>query len=337
MPKRVTIADVAAHAGVSHMTVSRVINGANAVSEGTRQRVQAAIDDLGYRPSGIARSLATQRTRTLGVVVPDVSNPFFSDIVLGVEHVAYAANYNVFLCNTEEDPERELSVLHSLEEKQVEGLILCSSRLDDKDLDLALRNHPATVLINRRLPQPDVSAVLVDYELGARLLVEHIVQAGRRNLAFLAGPSASQSRVWRESGYSKALAAADLPPRPARVRSCAPSVAGGQEAARALLSEYPEIDALLCYNDLVAVGALQAAAALGRRLPDDVAVTGFDDIALAALVTPPLTTCRVPRYELGVQAMKLLWQHINGDSSSPALITIPPELVIRASTPSPAT
>lgn len=334
MPKRPTIADVAARAGVSHMTVSRVINGATAVSENTRQRVMAAIDELGYRPSGIARSLATQRTRTLGVVVPDVSNPFFADIVLGVEHVAYAQNYNVFLCNTEEDPQRELSVLRSLEEKQVEGLIVCSSRLTDAELRQALQRHPATVLINRQLPAAEISAVMVDYERGARQLVELVLAAGRRRLAFLAGPVASQSRLWRESGYHKALAAAGMNPHEAWVQPCAPSVAGGQTAAQALLAAHPEIDTLLCYNDLVAVGALQAAAGLGRRVPDDVAVTGFDDITLAALVTPPLTTCRVPRYELGVQAMKLLWQHINGDTASPRTVIIPPEQVIRASAPS---
>lgn len=333
MSKRVTIADVAAQAGVSLMTVSRVINGANAVSESTRQRVLAVINELGYRPSGIARSLARQRTRTLGVVVPDVSNPFFSDIVLGVEHVAYAENYNVFLCNTEEDPEREQSVLQSLEENQVEGLILCSSRLTDSELRQALQRHPATVLINRQLPGAKISAVVVDYESGARMLVEQVLQAGRRRLAFLDGPASSQSRTWRESGYSKALAAAGIHHKADWVRPCAPSAAGGQQAARELLTQYPEIDALLCYNDLVAVGALQAAAALGRQVPEDVVVTGFDDIALAALVTPPLTTCRVPRYELGVQAMHLLLAQIQEQAPAANPIVVPPQLIVRISAP----
>ncbi len=333
MPKRPTSADVAARAGVSHMTVSRVINNSQAVSAATRQRVLQAIAELGYRPSGIARSLATQRTRTLGVVVPDVSNPFFADVVLGVEHVAYSENYSVFLCNSEEDPERELALLASLEAKQVDGLILCSSRLDDARLMRALQRHEATVLVNRRPPASTAGAVMVDYERGARHLVELVLAAGRRRLAFLAGPVASQSRLWRESGYHKALAAAGIDPHEAWVQPCAPSVAGGQTAAQALLAAHPDIDALLCYNDLVAVGALQAAASLGRHVPDDIALTGFDDIALAALVSPPLTTCRVPRYELGAQAMRLLLARIHHPQQPPTTITIPPEIVVRASTP----
>jgi LacI family transcriptional regulator len=333
MPNRVTMADVAREAGVSSMTVSRVINNKGEVCPVTRQRVQEIIERLGYRPSGIARGLATQRTGTLGLVVPDVANPFFSDVARGVEHVAYAEGYNTFLCNTEEDPHRELAVLKSLEEKRVDGLVLCSSRLDDGELRAVVARHPTVVLVNRRLEGDRVRSVLVDDETGGRLATQHLLQAGHRAVGFLAGPTVSHSGRQRAEGYRAALAAAGLPYNPAWVRHCSPVVEGGQEAARELLTAHSELTALVCYNDLVAVGALQACADLGRQVPGDVAVVGYDDIPLSALVTPPLTTCRVPRYELGVQAVRLLLDQIDGCPDECDEIVLRPELTVRASAP----
>jgi LacI family transcriptional regulator len=333
MPNRVTMADVAREAGVSSMTVSRVINNKGEVSPVTRQRVQEIIERLGYRPSGIARGLATQRTGTLGLVVPDVANPFFSDVARGVEHVAYAEGYNTFLCNTEEDPHRELAVLKSLEEKRVDGLVLCSSRLDDGELRAVVARHPTVVLVNRRLEGDRVRSVLVDDETGGRLATQHLLQAGHRAVGFLAGPPVSHSGRQRAEGYRAALAAVGLPYNPAWVRHCYPVVEGGQEAARELLTAHSELTALVCYNDLVAVGALQACADLGRQVPGDVAVVGYDDIPLSALVTPPLTTCRVPRYELGVQAVRLLLDQIDGCPDECDEIVLRPELTVRASAP----
>lgn len=179
MPSRVTMADVAREADVSLMTVSRVVNEKGEVSPATRQRVLEVIEQLGYRPSAIARGLATQRTGSVGLVMPDVSNPFFSDVAHGAEHLAYAEGYNIFLCNTDEDPQRELSVLQSLEEKQVDGVVLCSSRLYDSELEAALAHHPAAVLVNRRLEGGGVvGSVVIDDEAGGRMATQHLLQAG---------------------------------------------------------------------------------------------------------------------------------------------------------------
>jgi LacI family transcriptional regulator len=337
MPRRVTMSDVAREAGVSLMTVSRVVNDKGEISAATRQRVLEVIERLGYRPSGIARGLVTQRTGTLGLVVPDISNPFFSEVARGAEHEAYDESYNVFLCNTEEETQRELAVLRSLEEKRVDGVVLCSSRLDGGELRKALARHPAVVLANRRLEPADgeneVGVVMLDDIAGGRMATQHLLGSGHRAVGFLAGPSASRSGRQRAKGFRAALAAAGLPYNPDRARHCSPTVEGGRETARALLIAQPELTALFCYNDLVAVGALQACADLGRRVPDDLAVVGFDDIPLAALVTPPLTTCRVPRYELGVQAMRLLLNHINGCPGECTDIVLGLELVVRASAP----
>ena len=333
MSTRVTMADVARTSGVSLMTVSRVINGKAEVSEDTRQRVLEVIDRLDYRPSGIARSLATRRTGTIGLVVPDIANPFFSDIARGVATEAYREDYNVFLCSSEENAQRELDLLHSLEEKRIDGLILCSSRLADDLLAAALTRFPTAVLVNRRVPDPKVGAVVADDETGARLLAAHILSGGRRRIGFLAGPPTSYSGQARRRGYQAILRDAKLPCDDGLARHCAPVVSGGLDAALALLAAQPQIDALLCYNDLVAVGALQACAQLGRRVPDDVAVCGFDDVPLAALVTPALTTCRVPRYELGMQATQLLLTQIDGRPGDTFEVVVAVELIARASTP----
>lgn len=335
MSDRVTMADVAREVGVSMMTVSRVVNDKGDVSAETRQRVLAAIDRLGYRPSGIARGLATRRTGTLGLVVPDVANPFFAEIARGVEHVAYAEGYNVFLCNTDEDPERELDVLGSLEEKRVDGIVLCSSRLETADLQLVVASHPAVALVNRRLSGggDQVRTVLVDDVLGGRLATDHLLQRGHEAVGFLSGPEGSRSGRGRRAGYRATLLKHGVDPDPNWVHHCAPVAEAGREEALALLIHHPELTALLCYNDLVAVGVLRAASELGRVVPDDLAVVGFDDIPLAALVSPSLTTCRVARHELGVRAVRLLLQQIRGESTPQEAVVLAPELIIRDSAP----
>jgi LacI family transcriptional regulator len=333
MTDRITIADVAREAGVSSMTVSRVINDKGDVSPETRQHVLDVIERLGYRPSGIARGLATRRTGTLGLVIPDVSNPFFADVAHGAEQTAYAEGYNVFLCNTDENPQRELAVLHSLEEKRVDGLVVCSSRLSEDELLAVVAHHLSVVLVNRRVVGERVRSVLVDDERGGRLVTEHLLQASHRAIGLLAGPEVSHSGRQRTRGYRAALAAAGLPYYSDWIQPCAPVVEGGYQAARQLLETHPDLTALFCYNDLVAVGALQACAELGRRVPDDVAVAGYDDIPLAALVTPPLTTCRVPRYELGAEALRLLLAQIDGCAEDCDEIVLQPELVVRVSAP----
>ena len=333
MAGRVTISDVAREAGVSLMTVSRVINDKGEISPATRSHVLDVIERLGYRPSRIAQGLATQRTGTLGLIVPDIANPFFSDIARGAEDRARAAGYHILVCNADESPKRELSVLQSLEEKRVDGLVLCSSRLPDDALLTALAYHPAVVLINRRLEGAQVGTVVLDDEAGARTATQHLLQSGHRAVGFLAGPLASYSSRQRSKGYQAALAAAGVPYDPDWVRACSYDVQGGRDSARALLTDHPELTALFCYNDLVAIGALRASAGLGRRVPDDLAIVGFDDIPLAALVTPALTTCRIPRHDLGSQAMSLLLDRIEGCPDGCQEIVLHPELIVRASAP----
>jgi len=335
MPKYITMADVAREVGVSLMTVSRVINSKDGVSLPTRLRVLNAIERMGYRPSAIARSLATRQTGTVGLVVPDVADPFFTDVVRGVEQTAYVEDYNVFLCSTDQDPEREWTVLESLEDKRVDGVILCSSRLDDDKLREVLSQHMSVVLVNRRLKGEDsrVNTLLVDNSLGSRLAIRHLLSRGRRAVGVLAGPADSPSGRQRVQSYRAVLRDAGVSYNSAWVRYCPAGMEDGQDTARELLTACPELTGLFCYNDLVAVGALRACAELGYRVPNDLAVVGFDDILLAAMVSPSLTTCRVPRYELGTEAMRLLLSHVSSRTGECEEVVLKPELVIRASAP----
>lgn len=333
MSRRVNIADVAREAGVSSQTVSRALNNKNEISAETRTHVLAVVERLGFRPSTLARGLVTQKTSTLGLVVPDIANPFFSEVARGAEDAAHEAGYSLLLCNTMEDSARESEVLRTLEAQRVDGMILCSSRLSDADLRALMTKLPAVILVNRVLSGGDWRSVCIDDEVGARCATQHLLDSGRRTIAFLAGPPASYSGLNRARGYQCALSEAGIPSAADLSLACNPHLEDGYHAARQLLACRPDADAFLCYNDLVAVGALQACAAHGRRVPEDVAVVGFDDILLAGLVTPSLTTLRSAKRALGAEAVRLLLRVAAGCADSCENIVLQPELIVRASAP----
>jgi LacI family transcriptional regulator len=333
MPKRVTMFDVAREAGVSIMTVSRVVNNKEGVSVDTRKRISEIIHNLGYRPSSIARGLVTKHTGTIGLVVPDITNPFFASIARGAEHQAYAEKYSVFLANTNEDPERELAILESLEEKRVDGLLLCSSRLENEELSKWVTYHPAVVLVSRTLDEDGVGTVLIDEQLGGQMATQHLLESGHRNIGVVSGPPVSHSTRGRLKGYRQALNEVGISFNPQWIRHCSPVIEDGRETALELLEAHPDLTALFCHNDLVAVGALHACAQLNLEVPEQIAIVGFDDISLAALVTPPLTTCRVPCFELGAQAIQMLLDQINDPHEGGTQIKLQPELIVRASAP----
>lgn len=328
---RITLADVARRAGVSVMTVSRVVNDRPGVGPATRAAVRDAIEHLGYRPNVVARGLKVQRSRTLGLMVPDITNPYFPDIVRGAEDVAILHGMTLLLTNVIEDVDREVAGLEAFEERQVDGVIACSPRLDETRLGILLRRHRAAVIVNRRA-HPDVAgSVRIDHEHGARLAVQHLLDLGRRRLAVVAGPADSHAGRERLLGIDREVRDAGLELPRTRIVHAPPTVEGGAEAARRLLDEGGGFDALVCFNDLVAAGALQAAAELGARVPDDVAVVGYDDIRFARMFTPPLTTVRAPTYDLGRHAATMLLDRMEGRGRGVDIV-LQPELVVRGST-----
>ena len=332
MSFHVTIADVAREAGVSRQTVSRVLNNKGEIRQETYLRVREVIDRLGYRPSTLARGLATRRTLTIGLIVPDIANPFFADISRGADDAVHEAGFSLLLCNSVEDPEREVELLRTLEQRSVDGVLVCSSRLPEDQLIDLTRRHPAAVLINRCAP--DSCSVCVDDAVGAGLLVRHLLSRGRRTIACLAGSPASYSSSERVRGFVEALVAAgENPDSHPVVRSVPHDIEGGYHAALTLLSQRPDVDAIVCHNDLVAAGVLRACAELSRRVPDDVAVAGADDILLASLITPALTTVRSDRHALGMLAAQMLFEHLNGMPAQCQATMCTPELIVRASAP----
>src|SRR5690606_16958831 len=316
---------------VSLMTVSRVVNERPGVGSGTRERVREAIDTLGYRPNIVARGLKAASSRSIGLMVPDVTNPYFPEIVRGAEDVAIEHGYTLLLTNIIEDANRETLALRTFEDHMVDGVIACSPRLDDQELYALLRRHRAVVLVNRRTDPKIAGSVRIDHELGARLLVRHLHQIGCRRLGFLTGPTHSHAGRERMLGFDREVRELGLVVSPDRTMPCAPTVEGGAEAATELLSREPGIDGLMCFNDLVAAGAMRAAVELGRRVPEDIAVVGYDDIVFARMFTPALTTIKAPTYELGQQAAGMLLDRMQGRGHGIDIV-LQPELMIRGST-----
>ncbi len=311
--QRVTLADVAREAGVSPMTVSRVINGTGRISTATREHVRDIAARLGYRPSRAARALVTNRTMMLGVVVPDITNPYFSTIVQGIEDEAWERGYSVWLANTNETVSREEAVLNQVEDSSVDGLIVCSSRLPDDVLFPLVEKHEAAVLVNRTAPAPIANVVRSRHGAIQRLLTaaEHMLRSGKRRFGYTPlRHSAIQAGC---DQYLRMLAELGAEVHREWCIDCAPTWQAGYDAGYTLLSAHPTIDAIISGNDLIALGVLRAAQDLGRRVPDDVALTGCDDILLASQVKPSLTTFRVPTYAIGRMAARLLFRRMEGD------------------------
>jgi LacI family transcriptional regulator len=330
----VTMRDVARRAKVSIKTVSRVINDQGEISEETRQRVQVVIDELGYTPNLAARSLVTQRSSTVGLVISDITNPFFAETARGVQDVAREEGYELFVCNSDGMPQEERRVIHSLASHNVDGIIIFPYG-DGQVLAEFARPKRPLVAINRMLEHPHISVVQNDLHRGAQAAVEHLISLGHRAIGMLAGSylEVGGHHGARYQGYLDALAQANITFQPEWVALSEPVISAGQQAARALLTTHPEITALFCYNDLLAIGALAACSELGRHVPQNVAVVGFDDNQLAALVHPALTTVRIDKYELGRQAMLRLLSMLRTPNAQHPPIHLGVDLVIRESSP----
>ncbi len=332
MKKRTTLADIALQANVSLMTVSRVINHKPGVAQETRDHILRLIAEMEYQPNAIARSLATNRTKTIGLVVPDITNPFFAQIARGVEDTAYEHEYTLFLINTNEELNRESSALDSLWQKDIDGIILCSSRLPDSTLISQIQRFPAIVFLNREVaePQPNLVSINVNDQRGVQRAIQYFLEQGRNQIAFIGGPTTSFSSQRRLNGYRAALKGAQIPVNEKLIKTNQPNTEGGYAAAAALLSAQTRIDAIFAFNDLMALGAIQACQEAGYKVPEDIAIIGVDDIPLASIFRPRLTTLHVNLQQMGRLATRTLLDII-GNESLPASYQIEFELILRES------
>lgn len=332
--RRATIRDVAREAGVSHQTVSRVINNSNELSPITRQRVLDAIKKLNFRPSRTARNLAMQRTMTVGLLVPNIANPYFAEVAHGAQEVARASHYSVFLGNTNWDPQEEILLLQSLASFPVDGIILCSARSSDEELAAFCDNFRPVVLGGRIFAHCNASLVRSAHDAGMRLVIRHLKQQGHTRIAMLAGPAVAptMSNALRLNEFRCAMQEERLPLHDAWICHGPLTTDGGYRSALHLLATAPAVTAICAHNDLMAIGALKACREMGRRVPDDCAVIGYNDTDLAAMVDPPLTSVRVDTFEVGRQQMRRLLNMIaQPDQTFPELILPVTKLVQRRS------
>ena len=327
-----TIREVAESAGVSHATVSHVINNTRLVSQETRQRVLAAMDALNYRPNALARSLRQGKTNTLGLVLPDSANPFFAEISRSIEDEAFQKGYSVFLCNTELDTERELFYVDVLSKKQVDGIIFVAAGDQADSLDFLMRRKMPVVMIDRDVPNVAVDAVLTDNKLGGYLATRHLLELGHTRIACIAGPSSITPSAERIIGYRRALEEAGIAYDERLILRGDYHAQSGMEITHSILRMDPRPTAIFALNDLMALGALRAAAEGGCAVPGDLAVVGYDDLDIARFTNPPLTTIAQPKKEVGARAVSMLVDRISRKGDPPGRLVLPPELIIRRST-----
>lgn len=333
-----TIKDIASVAGVSHTTVSRALRGHTRISTETIERIQKIADELGYVPNTVARGLKTRRSRVLGVIVRRIDDPFFSEVLQGIEDVLQEADYSLFLAASRRNPDREREIMQAMGERQVEGVIVSSTQIQPEQLrQLGHFDVPMILINNQAIDEPDIHSVYHDDAFGSQQLIQHLIDLGHQRIAFLGNVHGGKTNADRLRGYREALLQAGLSINPDYIvvgKNGQPD--GGSEGIRDVLELSPRPTAVICYNDLMAIGAIQGVLQAGLHVPEDISITGFDNIELAGYVSPSLTTFHQPKYELGREAAQMMLRVlVNGEtavSSPQKVIMLRGELIQRHST-----
>jgi len=330
----ISIKDIARVAKVSHSTVSRALHNSPLVNTETAVRIQQIAREKGYRPSAVARSLVTRRTKTIGVVVTRIADPFIAEVVGGIEEVANDHGYSVFLANSNANPDREVKVVHSFHERRVDGILVTASRVGALYMPLLDEMRVPTVLINNQHPGEFVHSVMIDNPAASRQATEHLIGLGHRRIAYIGDQFGFQSDTERFSGYRRALEVADIPFLPDLIAHGDGKAEGGMLAMEKLLALPDPPTAVFCYNDMSALGALRAIHAQKLRVPEDVSVVGFDDLFIASYTSPSLTTISQPMRQMGRMAMDILIKLFSGLNSK-TNIKVQGQLIERESTAPP--
>ena len=327
-----TISDVAKRAGVAPVTVSRVINKASNVSAATRERVEQAIEDLGYVPSGVAQSLRSKRTRSLALLVPDITNAFWTTVARGVEDAAQSQGYSVLLCNTDEDVTKQLRYLDVVVSQRVDGVIIAPYDSEVKNLGKLPERHIPTVVIDRHINGWEVDTVTGDSISGARALVQHLIHLGHTRIAMITGAAETSTAADRVAGYQLALAEAGLPIDLNLIKYGEFRAEAGERLTEQALAENPPPTAIFAANNAIATGVVDALEKHGLRTPQDIALVVFDDLPNTSHFFPFFTVAVQPAYEIGVNAAQLLLSRLEAEVSlQPRQVVLPTRLIIRHS------
>jgi len=327
-----TIKDVATYAGVSVATVSAVINNNKYVSPDLVQRVHESITALGYERNSLAQGLKKQTSHTIGLIVSDITNPFFTSVARGVEDVANARGYSLILGNTDEGLQKEMNYMRLLASKRADGLIVAVTARSHEYLRSWSAQQLPLVSIDRLPSELGIDAVLIDNMAGAQQAVEHLITLGHERIGIVTGLPGITTTEERLIGYQQALAAHSISCNPALIAEGNSRIDGGERAALQLLTQKAaRPTALFVTNGLMVIGALQAINRVGLRCPEDIALVGFDDFEWAAVMHPRLTTVRQPTYEIGQKAAQLLFERLERRDASPQVVRLQPRLIIRES------
>lgn len=331
----VSIKDIARALGISHSTVSRALRDSPLVRAETVSEIKEKAYALGYRPSAVARSLVTRETRTIGIVVTTVADPFHGEVVTGIEESAAAAGYSVILASSHREPEREIRAVRALQERRVDGILVASSRVGDLYLSVMTEMRVPIVLINNQHDGQLVYSVSVDNESASAEAVRHLIELGHRKIAYLGDRFGSHSDAERLAGYRTALESAGIAFDPAMAARGDGSPEGSIPGVRRLLAGTPRPTAIFCYNDMSSLGALRVARELGLIVPEQLSIVGFDDLFFAQYLEPPLTTIHQPRREMGREATELLILLLKGEAVSAKRTAFKGTLILRGSTAAP--
>jgi LacI family transcriptional regulator len=325
------IRDVARRAGVSTVTVSRVINNSDAVSDDTREKVQQVIEELGYVPNLLARGLRSKRTNTLALVITDITNPFWTTVARGVEDKAIEDGFSVILCNTDEDPEKQESYIEILVRKRVDGVVIAPVNRDVSALSAFSRHGIPYVVIDARIEGIDTDLVLGDSVGGAYGLVNHLADLGHRRIAIIAGPEQAPTAQDRLSGYLQALQEWDIPVEDELIKHGSFDQDSGYELTLELLHLAQRPTALFAGNNVMGLGALIALQEHGVRVPEDMALVAFDELPLLSVLHPFLTVADQQPYEMGTIATQLLLERLTGKRQERREIMLEAKLILRES------
>jgi LacI family transcriptional regulator len=328
------IVDVAKRAGVSPSTVSYVLNNSRFVSEETRAKILKAIQELNYRPSALARSLRKGETLNIGLILPQISNPYFAELGEIMENAAFELGYNLFLCNSEDDIKIEQHYLDMLLEKQVDGIVYFAAQNDPGNLQSLLEKFPdyPIVIVDRALPFPQLDLVMADNVLGGMMAVDHLIKSGHRLIACLSGPTRFTASNERIAGYCKALEKAGKAIDQKLIFYSDGSPASAKLLTQKMIGINPQPTAIFATNDITAIGVLRALNEAGLKVPDDMAVIGYDEIWLGSFLNPSLSTVAQPKVEIAHTAIKLVIERIVDKSLPRRTCVFPPQLIIREST-----
>jgi DNA-binding LacI/PurR family transcriptional regulator len=335
----VTIKDIAKQAGVTHATVSRALHGSPLISVETSARIRKIAADLGYQPSAAARSLKTNRSQVLGVILSNIADPFFSEILQGIDEIAQQGGYSLFIAAAQHSLVREQAIVKTMREHRVDGVIICSTPFSAEQSQLLLSHNTPIVVINNQSAEDYRYSIYHDDLYGSQQVTQHLIDLGHKRIAYLGSALSSRANQQRLAGFRERMQAAGLPVPEPFIREV---TANDPEAASQAIEHFLALDnrptAIFCFNDMLAMGALKGLQRAGLSVPQDCSVAGFDNITFSAYTNPSLTTFDQPKREIGVQAARLLLGLLDQstDAPSPNIQTLRGTLLVRGSTAPPS-